>query len=45
MRAVIVEEYGKPLVVKRVPVPKPKPGQVLLEMESAALNPSDVVYA
>lgn len=44
MRAVIAEKFGGELQVKMVPIPKPKPGQVLIRMESAQMNPSDLSY-
>ncbi len=44
MRAVVAREYGSPSVlsVEDVPVPRPGPGQVLVRMRAAALNPADL---
>ncbi len=41
MKAIVLEEYGKPAVVKEVPIPVPKSGQVLIRVEAAPINPSD----
>ena len=29
MKAAVVHEFGKPLVIEEVPVPLPRPGQIL----------------
>jgi NADPH2:quinone reductase len=45
MDAVVVQEFGPPaqsLAVRSVPVPEPKPGEVLVEVHAAAVNPLDV---
>ncbi|WP_328396669.1 NADP-dependent oxidoreductase [Nocardia sp. NBC_00416] len=44
MRAVIAGEYGSPAVlsVEDVPVPRPGPGQLLVAVRAAALNPADL---
>lgn len=44
MRAVVLEEFGKKLVVKEIPIPKPGPGQVLVKMEASPINPSDLSF-
>ncbi len=47
MLAVRIHAFdGKPgsLKVDEVPVPKPKPGQVLVKMTTASINPSDLLY-
>jgi len=44
MRAVIADKFGGELQVKMVPIPKPKPGQVLIKMEAAQINPSDLSF-
>ncbi len=44
MRAVQFEKHGPPsaLVLADVPTPTPGPGEVLVEIKAAAINPSDV---
>jgi hypothetical protein len=44
MRAVVLEEFGKKLVVKEIPIPQPGPGQVLVKMEASPINPSDLAF-
>ena len=47
MRAVQLLAYdGKPesLVVSRIPVPRPGPGQVLVRVAASPINPSDVAF-
>lgn len=51
MRAVVLEQYEadleaalSSLQVKEVPVPKPQSGQVLVRMEAAPCNPSDLLF-
>lgn len=44
MRAVILEEYKAKPVVKEIPIPVPKSGQVLIRMEASGMNPSDVTF-
>ena len=41
-QAVVVDEQGQTLSVRRIPVPKPGPGQVLIRMGAAPINPSDL---
>jgi NADPH2:quinone reductase len=41
MRAVIVSEYGGTPVVAEVPKPQPGPGQILIKLEAAGMNPMD----
>jgi len=40
MKAAVVEEFGKPLVIKSVPVPEPGHGEVLVKVIASgdALN-------
>lgn len=42
MQAVHLEKQGEPLVVRTVPVPCPKQGEVLVKMAAAPVNPSDL---
>ena len=47
MRAVQILAYdGKPesMAVTRIPVPRPGPGEVLVRMAAAPINPSDVTF-
>jgi NADPH2:quinone reductase len=45
MRAVTVSEYGGTPVVSELPTPQPGPGQVLIKLQAAALNPGDRLLA
>ena len=48
MDAVVIEASGPPaqsLAYRREPVPEPGPGEVLVEVHAAAVNPLDVVNA
>lgn len=42
MQAVQQDAPGAPLVVRTVPVPRPKAGQVLIRMAASPINPSDL---
>ena len=42
MRAAVLEEFGKPLVVREVPTPVPGPGEVLVRVAASGVNPLDV---
>jgi len=42
MQAVQQDEPGGRLIVRQVPVPRPKAGQVLVRMAAAPINPSDL---
>ncbi len=44
MDAVHLEQDGGPLVVRRIPVPEPGPGEVLVRMAAAPINPSDLGF-
>lgn len=45
MQAVLVEAYSGSLTVSQIPTPKPGPGQVLIRMAAAPINPSDIGFA
>ncbi len=45
MRAQVLTEAGAPLRLVEVPVPTPAPGEVLVRVEAAGLNPLDVKIA
>ena len=42
MQAAFVEEFGEPLVVKEVPVPRPGPGQALVEIIASGVCHTDL---
>jgi propanol-preferring alcohol dehydrogenase len=42
MRAAVVEQFGKPLVLKEVRVPTPGPGQILVKTEACGVCHTDV---
>jgi len=42
MQAVQLDQAGGKLIVRAVPVPQPQPGQVLIRMAAAPINPSDL---
>src|SRR5512142_1969822 len=41
MQAVLLPAKESPLTVDSIPVPRPGPGQVLIRMAAAPINPSD----
>ena len=41
MNALVLREFGKPLELKQVDVPKPGRGEILLKIDSSPINPSD----
>jgi NADPH2:quinone reductase len=43
MQAVRLEKHGGPLVISTVKMPSPKPGEVLVKMFAAPVNPSDLM--
>ena len=42
MKAAIVKDFTKPLVVEDVPIPEPGPGQVLVRIEASGLCHTDI---
>ncbi|MGR3760623.1 zinc-dependent alcohol dehydrogenase family protein [Roseobacteraceae bacterium NS-SX3] len=45
MRAMLLEEQGKPLALRDVPVPKPGPGQILIRVEACGVCRTDLHVA
>jgi len=45
MRAVVLHDFKTArLSIENLPTPEPKPGQVLIKMAAASVNPSDLVF-
>ncbi|EAR90916.1 zinc-binding dehydrogenase family oxidoreductase (macronuclear) [Tetrahymena thermophila SB210] len=44
MKALVLEEFGKPVQLKEIPVPKPRYNEVLIKIEYAPLNPMDLSF-
>lgn len=42
MHAVVLDRIGGPLTLRRVPVPAPRPGQVLVRVAFSTVNPLDI---
>ena len=42
MKAAVLEEYQKPLVIREVPYPKPGPGEVTIKILASGLCASDL---
>jgi alcohol dehydrogenase, propanol-preferring len=42
MRAAVVREFGKPLVIEEVPIPTPGPGEVLVKVVASGVCHTDV---
>src|SRR5579859_6660013 len=42
MKAAIVKQFGKPLVIEDVPVPQPGPGEVLVKIEACGVCHTDL---
>ena len=42
MKAAIVHEFGKPLVIEDLPVPAPEPGEVVVRIETSGLCHTDI---
>ena len=45
MKAVVVDRYGGPFRVAELPMPEATPGQILVRVEAAGLNPVDWQFA
>src|SRR5260370_25860305 len=45
MHAITVSDYGAGPAVTELPRPRPKPGQVLIAVQAAGLNPMDMEIA
>jgi NADPH:quinone reductase-like Zn-dependent oxidoreductase len=45
MRAVVVRKPGDAPELMELPVPRPAPGEVLVKLEAASVNPIDAVIA
>ena len=37
MKAAVVREFGQPLVIEEVPVPRPGPGELLVKIEACGV--------
>ena len=44
MLAAVLDAYGGPLNVRQIPTPRPGPGEVLVRMAAAPINPSDLGF-
>lgn len=44
MKAVVLEEFGKPVVIKEIDIPTPGAGEVLIRVEASPINPSDAMF-
>jgi propanol-preferring alcohol dehydrogenase len=42
MKAAVVSELGAPLQILDIPAPRPRPGQVLVRMETSGLCHTDI---
>lgn len=42
MKAAVVREFGKPLHIEEVPIPRPGPGQVLVQIEASGVCHTDL---
>jgi len=42
MKAAVVHDFGKPLVIEEIPVPEPGPGQVLVRIEATGVCHTDL---
>ena len=41
MKAVVIDQLGAPATVRDVPRPEPQPGDVLIKVQAAGVNPAD----
>jgi NADPH2:quinone reductase len=44
MQVAQIEQDGGPIVIRRLPLPRPGPGQVLVRMAASTINPSDIGF-
>ena len=44
MKAVVLEDFKSPLVIKEIDIPQLKSGQVLIKVEAAPINPADNAF-
>lgn len=44
MKAVYLEEHGKPTIVKEIPVPELLENEILVKVEVSPVNPSDFMF-
>jgi hypothetical protein len=42
MKAAVVKQFGKPLVIEDVPVPQPGPGEVLVKVKACGVCHTDL---
>jgi propanol-preferring alcohol dehydrogenase len=42
MKAAVVHEFGKPLVIEELPVPEPKASDILVKLESTGVCHTDL---
>ncbi len=45
MRAVVMEAFGAPPVLREVPEPRPAPGELLVRVRASSLNAFDLGIA
>lgn len=44
MKAAVLTEYGQPLEIRDVPIPEPKPGELLVKLEACGICHTDVHF-
>jgi propanol-preferring alcohol dehydrogenase len=42
MKAAVVHEFGRPLVIEEIPTPEPGPGQIVVKIETSGLCHTDI---